>query len=73
MTLEVRNNIGIPLGAYAPGSGGGSGGSGGGDMSNYYTKTEIDQKLEAVDALLGEITGDKSMYVDLINEINGEG
>lgn len=70
MTLEVKNNIGIPLGSYSPGSGGGGGG--GGDLSNYYTKTEIDQKLEAVDALLGEITGDKSMYVDLINEINGE-
>lgn len=73
MSLEVKGNMGIPLGAYAPGSGGGSGGSGGGDMSNYYTKREIDQKLEAVDVLLGEITGDKSMYVDLINEINGEG
>lgn len=77
MTLDIRNNAGIPLGSYLPGTGGGSSGGGGGgsvnvDLSNYYTKPEIDEKFEAIDALVSELTGSKSEYVDLLNELNGD-
>lgn len=76
MTLDIRNNAGIPLGSYLPGTGGGSSGGGGGsvnvDLSNYYTKPEIDEKFEAIDALVSELNGSKSEYVDLLNELNGD-
>lgn len=81
MTLDIRNNAGIPLGSYLPGTGGGSsggggsssgGGSTGADLSNYYTKPEIDEKFEAIDALVSELNGSKSEYVDLLNELNGD-
>ena len=42
------------------------------DLSNYYTKPEIDEKFEAIDALVSELTGSKSEYVDLLNELNGD-
>lgn len=83
MTLDIRNNAGIPLGSYLPGTGGGSSGGGGSssggggssvnvDLSNYYTKPDIDEKFEAIDALVSELTGSKSEYVDLLNELNGD-
>lgn len=68
MTLEVKNNIGIPLGSYSPGSGGGGGGSSG----DTYTKDEIDSFFAEIDALLAELEGSKSTYVDMLNELNGE-
>lgn len=81
MTLDIRNNTGIPLGSYLPGTGGGSSGGGGSssgggstnvDLSNYYTRPEIDEKFEAIDALVSELNGSKSEYVDLLNELNGD-
>lgn len=69
MTLEVRNNIGIPLGSYSPGSGGGGGGGSSGDT---YTKDEIDDFFAEIDALLAELEGSKSTYVTMLNELNGE-
>lgn len=81
MTLDIRNNAGIPLGSYLPGTGGGSSGGGGSssgggsvdvDLSNYYTKPEIDEKFEAIDTLVSELNGSKTEYVDLLNELNGD-
>lgn len=69
MTLDIRNNAGIPLGSYFPGTGGGSADV---DLSNYYTKPEIDEKFEAIDALVSELNGSKTEYVDLLNELNGD-
>lgn len=46
MTIEIGNkNTGIPMGSYSPGSGGGGGSVEPPDLSNYYTKQDVDAKL----------------------------
>lgn len=77
MTLEIKTNTGIPLGAYIPGTGssGGGGstpGGGGGSSTNSYSKEEIDAMFAEFENLIADVTGDKAEYVDLINEINGD-
>ena len=39
-------------------SGGGTGSTGGADLSNYYTKTEIDTKIGDINTILDNINGE---------------
>ena len=39
-------------------SGGGTGSTGGADLSNYYTKTEIDTKIGDINTVLDDINGE---------------
>ena len=39
-------------------SGGGTGSTGGVDLSNYYTKSEVDTKLGSIDTILDNINGE---------------
>ena len=39
-------------------SGGGTGSTGGADLSNYYTKTEIDTKIGDINTILDDINGE---------------
>lgn len=42
------------------------------DLSNYYTKTEIDGFLGDIDTLLDDINGESPEAIALVDEINGE-